>query len=238
MPADLKAQIAVLLRLQDIDRQIYLLNNEKQNQPLKLKAIDEAFDLKKQVLAQLEKAYLDLQKAKKDFELELGSREEAVKKLQGQLYSLKTNKEYNTMLGQIQDAKADMSLIEDKILSSMDQIDKAKQDMDKEKQMLAQEEKAVNEEKKKITDSIKLIDEKISQLEAQRSQVIPEVDKKIFAEYERILSNRNGLGIVAVKNNSCQGCNLFMPAQVINLIKMYDHIITCENCNRMLYIEE
>ena len=26
--------------------------------------------------------------------------------------------------------------------------------------------------------------------------------------------------------------------QIINMIKMYDHLITCEACNRILYIEE
>jgi len=31
---------------------------------------------------------------------------------------------------------------------------------------------------------------------------------------------------------------MFVPPQVINLIKMYERIITCEVCNRMLYIEE
>ena len=30
---------------------------------------------------------------------------------------------------------------------------------------------------------------------------------------------------------------MFVPPQVINLIRMYECIITCEVCNRILYIE-
>ncbi|MDD3274808.1 MAG: C4-type zinc ribbon domain-containing protein, partial [Candidatus Omnitrophica bacterium] len=76
------------------------------------------------------------------------------------------------------------------------------------------------------------------QLETQRKQIIPEIDPKIFQEYERILSSREGLAIVPVEHNSCGGCHMLVPPQVINLIKMYSHIITCEVCNRILYIRE
>jgi len=69
----------------------------------------------------------------KDREIELASKEENTKKLQAQLYQLKTNKEYNVMLQQIQDSKADASLVEDKILEAMDKIDKAKLNVDAEK---------------------------------------------------------------------------------------------------------
>jgi len=60
----------------------------------------------------------------------------------------------------------------------------------------------------------------------------------MLLEYERILNSRDGLAIVTVKGNSCGGCNMLVPPQVINLIKMYEHIITCEMCNRILYINE
>ena len=76
------------------------------------------------------------------------------------------------------------------------------------------------------------------QLDAQRKQIVPEIDPKMLKEYERILHSRDGLAMVAVKDNSCGGCHMLVPPQVINLIIMYEHIITCEVCNRILYIKE
>ena len=236
--ADLKSQIRSLINLQKIDSEIYVLKYEKESKPERIKALDAAFEEKKQRLENLDKNFLDLQKQKKDKELELASKEEAAKKLETQLYQLKTNKEYQTMLQQINDAKADASVIEDKILELMDQIDNTKAEIDKEKQVLQQEEKLLNEEKNKIQNRIKEIDDRLSQLEAQQKQIIPEIDLKILPQYQRILKSRDGLAIVSVKDNSCGGCNMHVPAQVINLIKMYERIITCEVCNRMLYIED
>lgn len=235
---DLKSQILNLVELQKIDSEIYALNMQKTLKPQAIKELEAIFEGKKKHLAELEKLALDLQKQRKDRELELASKEEGVKKLQTQLYTLKTNKEYQAMLQQIQDAKADASLIEDKILESMDQVEQSKVDMEKEKQHLKDEEQKFNVEKKKIEASIKEIDDRLAQLDSQRKQAAPNVDAKILNQYERILESRDGLALAAVKDNSCKGCNMLVPPQVINLIKMYERLITCEVCNRILYISD
>jgi predicted nucleic acid-binding Zn-ribbon protein len=235
---DLKAQIANLVKLQAIDSEIYALKNEKESKPQEIKVLEASFEEKKQNLAYLEKSLLDLQKQRKDRELELAVKEEGTKKLQSQLYSLKTNKEYQAMLQQIEGQKADTSIIEDKILELFEQADKIKTETEREKQKLKEEEKVFNEEKKKIENRLKEIDDRLAQLDTQRKQVTPDIAPKILSQYERILKNRDGLAIAVVKNNSCKGCNMFVPPQVINLIRMYERIITCEVCNRILYIEE
>lgn len=235
---DLKSQISNLSKLQTIDSEIYALRAERESKPLEIKAIEGSFEEKKQHLALLEKNLLDLQKQRKDRELELAPKEEGTKKLQTQLYSLKTNKEYQAMLQQIEGAKADASITEDKILELFEQADSLKLETEQEKQRLKEEEKLFLEQKKKIEDRIKEIDDRLAQLEALRTRLMPDIESKILAQYERILLNRDGLAIVSVKDNTCKGCNMLVPPQVINLIRMYERIITCEVCNRILYIQE
>ncbi|MDD4953430.1 MAG: C4-type zinc ribbon domain-containing protein [Candidatus Omnitrophica bacterium] len=235
---DLKTQLGNLLKLQSLDTEIYGLGREKQAKPEEIKVLEADFQAKKEHLAQLEKDSLDLQKQRKDKELELASKEEGVKKLQTQLYSLKTNKEYQTMLQQIQDAKADGSLIEDKILELFEKADKLKNEIAQEKQKVGEEEKVFLGKKKNIEDRVKEIDGRLSQLEAQRKQAVVGIEPKMLSQYDRILSGRDGLAIVSVQHDSCGGCNMFVPPQVINLIKMYEKIITCEICNRILYIDD
>ncbi|MCX5700261.1 MAG: C4-type zinc ribbon domain-containing protein [Candidatus Omnitrophica bacterium] len=237
-PLDLKTQLGSLIKLQTIDSEIYALRLEKESKPQEIKVLEQSFESKKAHMAELEKKSLDLQKQRKDKEGELAQKEEATKKLQGQLFSLKTNKEYQTMLQQIQDSKADGSVIEDKILGLFALVDEIKVEVDKEKLKLSEEEKAFVTQKKKVDDRIKEMDDRLSQLESARKQIIPEVEAKVLSQYDRILNSRDGLAIVTVKGNSCGGCNMFVPPQVINLIKMYEHMITCEMCNRILYIDE
>lgn len=140
------------------------------------------------------------------------------------------------MMHQIEGSKADASVIEDKILGVMDQVDTLKSDTLVEKQRLAEEEKKMNEQKKLVQDKSKVIDEQLSQLNAQRSRIVPQIDTKILAQYERILQSRDGLALSQVIDESCGGCHMHVTPQMRNLIKMYERIITCEVCNRMLYI--
>ena len=235
---NLRAQLSSLIKLQEIDTEIYRLSFEKSSKPVEVKALEDSFESKKAYMAELEKKSLDFAKQKKDKELELGSKEESTLKLQGQLYSLKTNKEYQTMLQQIQDSKADSSIIEDRILEILEEMDKLKVRVDEERLKIKDEERLFLSEKNKVEIRIKEIEERLSQLEAQRKLAVVNIEPKILSQYERILASRDGLAIVTVKGNSCGGCNMFVPPQVINLIKMYERIITCETCNRMLYINE
>ncbi|RKY30769.1 MAG: hypothetical protein DRP74_06345 [Candidatus Omnitrophota bacterium] len=236
--SNLKSQLDALIKLQEIDTQIYALKEEKEAKPQEIVALEAALESKKQNMADLEKKSLDLQKQRKEKELELASKEEEVKKLEGQLYKLKTNKEYQAMLQQIEEVKADSSRIEDGILELFDQADEVKNEIAQEKTRLGEEENKTNQQKKQIDDRVKEIDERLAQLDAGRKRIIPEIEENIFSQYERILHSRDGLAIVKVKANSCAGCNMFVPPQVINLIKMYERIITCEVCNRILYIDE
>jgi hypothetical protein len=235
---DLKNQIIGLIRLQELDSEIYALGNEKAAKPQEIKAITEAFELKKQGLTALEKKSLDLQKQRKEKELELATNAEGVKKLSGQLFSLKTNKEFQTMQQQIADTKADGAVIEEKILISFEESDKVKAQIDAENLKLKEEEKIFQQQKKTVETRVAQIQDRLNQLDAQRKQALTNIDSKMLAEYERILHSREGLALVTVKDNSCGGCHMLVPPQVINLIKMYERIITCETCNRILYIKE
>ncbi|MHB8155262.1 MAG: zinc ribbon domain-containing protein [Candidatus Omnitrophota bacterium] len=235
---DLKTQILSLVGLQKLDSEIYVLENERATAPQEIQALEAAFELKKQDLLALEKKALDLQIQRKEKELQLATNAEGVKKLTGQLFSLKTNKEFQVMQQQIADAKADGEVIEEKILIFFEESDVIKAQIDLENLKLKDGEKIFLEQKKMIESRSEEIGGRLNQLEAQRKQIIPDIDPKMLQEYEKILHSRDGLAMVMVKDNSCGGCHMLVPPQVINLIKMYERIITCEVCNRILYIQE
>ncbi|MDD4908835.1 MAG: C4-type zinc ribbon domain-containing protein [Candidatus Omnitrophica bacterium] len=234
---NLKDQITKLVQLQGIDKEIYGLRDEKESKPAELQKLEAFLEEKKKTLADAEKEMQNLLKAKKDQEIELGTKEEATKKLQSQLYQLKTNKDYAAMLQQIGGSKADASRIEDRILEILDKIDAQKSRVEQEKKTLQEEEKKIGGEKGKVQARVKEIEEKLAQLQISRDKLQPGIDHKILSRYEKVMLNRGGIGIAPVKNDMCGGCNMFVPAQTINLIKMYETMITCEMCQRILYLE-
>lgn len=116
--------------------------------------------------------------------------------------------------------------------------DEIKKEIDTEKNLLVQKEKDYQAAKKTIEEGIKELETKLQNLEGQRSYIIPDVDKISLVRYEKILVNKEGLAIVPVRGTVCGGCNMNIPAQVVNEIKMHDKLILCELCARILYLEE
>jgi len=73
---------------------------------------------------------------------------------------------------------------------------------------------------------------------SQRAELAVKIDKKILERYERILDNRDGRAVVSIANDACQGCFRVLPPQVINEVRMRNALIICENCARILYVED
>lgn len=233
----IKEQTGYLIELQTIDTQIYNLNKRLFAIPIELENKNREFEVKKSGLKSLEEKNKELLLKKKDEELELAAKEGAITKLQSQLFSIKTNKEYTAMLKEINGAKADKSLIEDQILGILEELDNIVAEINKEKNSLTEEEKELNKDKAGLEIERKTIEEEIVVLNHKRSQIAPKIDRRIFAAYERILKNKDGLALVKVVNNACQGCFMNVTHQTVNELRMYDKLVTCQACARILYEE-
>jgi predicted nucleic acid-binding Zn-ribbon protein len=231
-------QIRKLVELQKIDAQIYELKRALVDKPALLNTLSQNFEEKKTGLKALEERYKTLQVERKTFESELKSKEDAIAKTNSQLSLIKTNREYTAKLTEIEHLKADKSVQEEKILGAYDRADEVKVAIDQEKAALTLQEQEYLKQKGEIEGSIRDLEARVKTLDAQRSQILPLVDKTTLTRYEKILVNKEGLAIVPVSGSSCGGCNMNVPAQVINEIKMHDKYIVCEMCARILYLED
>ena len=231
-------QVRHLVSLQQIDTQIYQIRKELQEKPALLQKLKEDFESQKEHLKELEDGHKGVLLKRKGQEVELQAKEDAVAKANAQLSQIKTNKEYTAKITEIENMKADKSLIEEKILLFYDEADQAKAAIDKEKEVVADKEKEYNATKQDVENEIKALNEKLKDLQAQRAQITPPIDKIILERYEKILANKEGMAIVPVQGDVCGGCYMNVPAQVINEMKMHEKMIFCELCARILYLEE
>ena len=235
---NLEEQVKLLVELQGLDTQIFKREKELLDMPENLRILDEAFKSKMTNLKALEDGLKSLQVKRKDKENDLGLKEGSIKKLQTQLYQLKTNKEYTTMQGEIARIKADNSLIEEEIIKIFDQMDIENKKISEEKEFLKGEEVKLGEEKLKVEKETKRIKAEADSLKAQRVALSEKIDKTVLAKYDRIIKSKDGLAVVPVAGGSCQGCFRILPSQVIHEIRMKQDLVFCENCARIIYLEE
>ena len=233
-----KRQIKKLVELQKIDGEIYELKSELSGKPEIIAQFQSAFENSKNKLKSLEETAKSLVLKRKEQELNLKSKEDDISKYKTQLSQVKTNKEYTAKLAEIENVKADQSLIEEKILLSYEESDKITKEIEQERKRVAEQEKNFLTKKREIEDSMGQMEDRVKVLESQRKQIIQDVDKNYLSRYEKILSHKEGLAIAPVRGNTCGGCFMNITHQMINALKMHDQLVECEMCLRILYLEE
>lgn len=233
------AELIVSLRqLQEVDGELYKLRRARDEKPQALANARAKMAAAEARVKTAEDRAKVLQLKQKEREIELQTREASVRKLLGQLFQLKTNKDYTTMQHEINTLKADNSLLEEQALKSFDEIEQAVKTKQQEQQALAKEQDAFKKEEARIQQEQKAIDVQITELDAKRQIVAPNVPREALATYERVLESREGVALVPLVKDACGGCYRRMTPQVINQVFLKAKLTTCEQCNRILYFDE
>lgn len=235
--AKISHDIEVLKLVQVLDREIYDLGQELESIPVQLRGCEQVLESAKAKAKELEKQHKDFQLKQKEKEGELAQKEEQVKKLQGQLSQVKTNKEYSAMQQEINSVKADNSLLEEAILRLMDDVEISAKELSAGREIQKQEEK--NFENKKSEFKIREADchKRISELQGKKKEMMSQVSPQTDLLYEKILAKKNGAALARVDGENCSSCHILLRPQIQNEIKLRENIVVCENCTRILYEE-
>ena len=235
--ASILDQLKVLVDLQQIDLKIYQLQAQIDTEPEEVARIQGQKATLAEELKSTEEKYKTTEIRRKEMEIDLGGKEEKIKKLQGQLFQLKSNKEYSAMQKEIEGLKADNSVLEEEILKFMEQSDEIKKQVETERQGQKSRESSFDQELAQLEQEKQTSLQEIEKFNQGRSQITSRVEPKILSRYERILERKEGQAMAPVRNGSCNGCNMVLPPQQINEIQLGVTLITCDQCARILYIE-
>ena len=104
--------------------------------------------------------------------------------------------------------------------------------------MIEQQEKDLEERRKGIDVSISDKKDQIRKLEEDEEDLSRGLDPEVLFKFERIIRNKMGRGIVAIKGGVCMGCHMVLPVQFTNLVRQGEEIVFCPYCSRILFYEE
>ena len=143
------------------------------------------------------------------------------------------------MLAEMDAVKADISSIEERILEILTDIDYATEEIASAEKTVREEEDAVRDNKIRLEKELQEVKQELDKRRQMRLELIPGVDEDLYQLYEKIrMAKKDGPGAVPVVNDSCGGCFMQIPAQVVNELIAGDRIITCQSCSRILYWQE
>lgn len=172
------------------------------------------------------------ERRKKERELEYEIEKEREKKSRAPY--IKTNKEYQAILKEIESIRKTINEREDEILMSLEAIDEMEKFINEKQEEYKILVKKWEKEKRDLEDRISQQKGELGKKKELREEILQSLQEDIYKLYEKLKEKRSGLVIVQIKNGSCQGCFMSIPPQLVNDLRKGTELISCPYCQRIL----
>jgi hypothetical protein len=157
-------------------------------------------------------------------------------KLHGQSAVVKTNKEYSTLLHEIDAHAKRIAEIEDEVLVGMETAERLGDEVrrvDANARQVAQE---VGKETDELRARLAEVERRLAGAADDRMQILEVLGVSTKKLYERAVKAR-GSGIARIEQSTCSGCHRAVPPEVINRVTAGEvHI--CVSCQRIFVLAE
>ena len=234
---NMKEQIYMLVKLQGIETEIGNIKSIINDAHRKLETLDAGLVEFERTIEEQEAIIEELKKEYRDYESDTRIHLDREKKTQAKLRSVKTNREYQSLLKEIEEEKAKNSKIEDKMIECLDRMDEIEKNIAKKKDEYVQVSHSGMNEKEKIKQESEQGRITLSKLDKDRENVSRMIDPELLKKYLIIKKQNPGsLAVVPVKNALCHGCNVNLPPQLYNELFLGDSLKFCPNCQRIIYL--
>jgi len=232
-----KKNLLLLIKLQECDSQLVGLSTKKIKLPEKIAKLDDEFNLFKNGIEQNKRKHDELKARHIESENKIKKINEGMVKTKERLLEVKNNKEYQAMLKEIEIAESSRGDIETEIISILEELDKLSILVKKDEEILSQHRKEYEAEKKIIEADLNAIDADAASWEQKRADLRKDVSADILARYEKVKNRNNGVGVISVWKEVCNGCHMNIPPQLYNELQKTTELLSCPNCNRIMYFQ-
>lgn len=177
-----------------------------------------------------------LREERRALQLALEQEEQNIRRSEGHLPAIKTQKEYVAVLKEIDTAKKLNKDLQDRIQVKETEIAGISRDREEKEQELA-------ELTAKISDRLDEISRQLAEWKAEalsqvheRDALFDQLPVALRKRYQLLFDRRGGLVMVEARNGTCSGCNMHLPPQLFNTLFTVKEIQSCPHCNRLLYV--
>lgn len=229
-------QLQYLIELQKFDLRIFQILDQQKKLPGLLLIAEAPLCELQGKLQVLKNEGESLAKQRRNAELELGAQEAQLQKVRARLSELKTNKEYQAHLFEIELARKKKDTFEEAVLALMERADQNSQAIKELEPQIEEAQKVYDLEKAKLETQAADLQQEITELEQRQQQLSQSLEHTLLSRYNRLKNLRKGFAVAEIRDGSCIGCRLQLPPQLVADVRRGDQLLDCSYCRRILYM--
>ncbi|MBS3734019.1 MAG: hypothetical protein KGY99_03750 [Phycisphaerae bacterium] len=237
--------LAALLELQSVESQLRQVRDRRRRRTRAAKVQQRAIEELRQSERQLQETLAQRQRQADSAALDVKAAEERISHFRSALNTAKTNKEYASILTQLNTVKADNAKREEEALQLMQNVEEATGELTELRQRIESEQSRLQDIETANAQEVEKLDGMIAELQERHdaaAENVPDTERRLF---KRIADNYDGEAMAVVEQHGkkppyefvCGGCFMSINAEHVNALKVRDEVRRCDSCGRILYLE-
>ncbi|MFN2516938.1 MAG: zinc ribbon domain-containing protein [Pyrinomonadaceae bacterium] len=232
----MKAELQQLVALQKLDTSIRKLQAELEAIPQRRAEIETEFDQRAFEIRALENSRDGARHTRSRLETEIADQRVRVERADRNLMSSKKQDEYTAAIREADAARKQISTLENQILEQMEAHENAETSLTERAEEIASLNSDREARLQAFDDETRHQQEELSMNRAERERLVTALPKSMGALYVRISARiRDGVAVAEARNGACMACFMALRPQAMAQVRRGEEVVTCDNCNRILY---
>lgn len=207
---------------------------ERRRYPQYRKDLELQVEEQEQRLRMAQEEIEELERRRRSLERKVEENRERIKQSKIRLLEVKTNKEYEAVLHEIEWAEQASSQMEEEILNILEELDTKQERFRSLQQEVRRQKERFQGLIEELEERHKRLEEQVLAWQREKEEISKKVAPELFSMYTK-LKEKRGVAIALVKDEACQGCHVHIPPQLYNEVLKNEKLFTCPNCQRILY---
>jgi len=231
-----KAELQQLVALQNLDTRIRTLEKDLEAIPERRAEIEREFDQRAFEIRALETRRDEAKHTRARLENDVTEHKRRVERAERNLMSSKRQEEYTAAIREADAARKQISAFETQILEQLESLEQAEAALNERADEIA----SLNSDREARLSAFDLEtakqSEELKTAQTERDQLFAALPKPMSALYQRISKRiRDGVAVAEARNGACTACFMALRPQMMAEVRRGIEVITCDNCNRILY---
>ena len=228
-----------LKTLQDILSEKIELEQKIQESPKILITQEELLARMKKSFIEKSQEYEKARAAEAEFRNFLAEAESKRERAEKNMEAISTQREYEALDKEIEDAAGKEQEFRNKLQREVRAVSDLDEEIKQTQALIDQQEAELESQRREIETETSAKGEQLKTLAEKEAALAAALnDPDVLFKFERIIRNKMGRGIVAIKGGVCMGCHMILPAQFANNVRQGEEIVFCPYCSRILFYEE
>ncbi|HSP79641.1 MAG TPA: C4-type zinc ribbon domain-containing protein [Myxococcaceae bacterium] len=233
----MREKLKALAELQKVDLEVAALRKSADIHPRQLAELERELGAARSAVEAERIRVADIERQRAALEQNIADEKDKVKKWEARLSEQRSTREYSALAREIDIAKKANQTMAEELVELTRTLATAREAVKGKEAEFSTRQEQLTSRMGELKGKLAEAEQQVKELEGKRSGVAAGVDATLLRRYE--LGRKKKLpALVGVVAGTCQGCNMNVPPQLYNNLRVSLGTDVCPSCNRIIYAVE